>query len=73
MMLDGFLEGPDAWVPPFLGRSVGTSQGGYQVEVLGTHDKGGKNCCGQWLFTPGEAVFTPNRVISIFGVKMQAP
>ena len=66
-------EGTDGELPMFRERFVGTDQGGYQVEVLGTHSKGGKNCCGQWLFTPGEAVFTPNRAISILGVKMQAP
>ena len=53
MMLDGFLEGPDAWVPPFLGRSVGTSQGGYQVEVLRTHDKGVKTVVVSGCSHPG--------------------
>ena len=67
------VEGTVGGLPMFGERFVGTDQGGYQVEVLRTHNKGGENCCGQWLFTPREAVFTPNRAISIFGGKMQAP
>ena len=37
----GLREGPNSCVPPFPGMFVGTSQDGYQVEVLRTHNRGG--------------------------------